>query len=69
MDMPQMTFLSNTSLNELTPQHNDNTLEFQKLHPELERWAIFRSLPALLNYDKKIGELLKNIQTGLVTPP
>ena len=25
-ELPQVTFMSNTDLNELTPQHNDNTM-------------------------------------------
>jgi hypothetical protein len=47
-DLPQLTFMSNIGVDELAPQHNDNTLDYQKFHPELERWAIFRSLPAIM---------------------
>jgi len=57
-DLPQLTFMSNIGVDELAPQHNDNTMDYQALHPELERWAIFRSLPTIMNYDRDLGTLL-----------
>jgi hypothetical protein len=68
-DLPQLTYTSNTGVNELMPQHNDNTLDYQKLHPELERWAIFRSLPPLLNYEKTYMQQQRDIQAGLMVVP
>jgi len=61
--------MSNTGLNELAPQHNDNTLNYQNFHYELERWAIFRSLPQLMNYDRSMNELLKGMASGAVKVP
>lgn len=63
-DLPQLTFMTNISKDELAPQHNDNTLDYQALHPELERWAIFRSLPQLMTYDRELGNLLLNMAIG-----
>ncbi len=68
-ELPQLTFMSNLAMNELAPQHNDNTMQYQDYHPELERWAIFRSLPAIINYDKQLGDLLKNYHLGQITVP
>lgn len=56
--------MTNISKDELAPQHNDNTLDYQALHPELERWAIFRSLPQLMTYDRELGNLLLNMAIG-----
>lgn len=68
-ELPQMTFMSNTGLSELPPQHNENTINYQQLHPELERWAIFRSLPAIMIWDKQFGDLIKNMNTGQIIVP
>lgn len=68
-DLPQITFMSNITTDELAPQHNDNTLDYQKLHPELERWAIFRSLPQLMEYDRALGTLVTNMAIGQVIVP
>jgi len=44
-------------------------LDYQKLHPELERWAIFRSLPPLMNYEKTYMQQQRDINAGLVVVP
>ena len=63
-ELPQLVYMTNISKDELAPQHSDNTLDYQKLHPELERWAIFRALPGLMLYDRELGKLLLNMQIG-----
>lgn len=66
---PALLYTSNVGPNELLPQHDDNTMDYQKLHPELERWAIFRSLPPLMRFEKKFVQTLKDMQAGLIFVP
>lgn len=68
-DLPQLTFTSNIGVDELYPQHNENTLNYQLLHPELERWALFRSLPPLLKYEKALTQTMQDIENGLKVVP
>lgn len=68
-ELPCVTYMSNTQLNELAPQHNDNTLNYQDLHPELERWAIFRALPNVMAYDKKMLDVVKSLSAGTLSMP
>lgn len=68
-DIPELTYTSHTGINEILPQHENNTLNYQKFHPELERWAIFRSLPGLMQYERGFHEALNDIQTGLLKCP
>jgi hypothetical protein len=56
-------------VDELYPQHNENTLNYQLLHPELERWALFRSLPPLLKYEKALTQTMQDIENGLKVVP
>lgn len=64
--LPQITFTSSTSANELLPQHDDNTLDWQKLHPELESWTAFRALPELMKFDSKMIETMDGVVNGFV---
>jgi hypothetical protein len=38
-------------VNELHPLPSEYTYNYQEFHPELERWAIFRGLPMMMQYD------------------
>ena len=65
-DLPSVTFSSNTSLNELPPLPAEHTYIYQDFHYELERWAIFRSLPGLMNFDATMNNFLKGIRSGSI---
>ena len=68
-DLPLMTFHSNLEMEELAPINNEHTIDYQKLHPELEDWAIFRSLPNLLFWDRKLLDIYKLCNTSLHRTP
>ena len=68
-DLPTITFMSNTRLNELAPQPSETPLEYQEYHPFLEDWAVFRLLPQVMHYDKKMNEFFKGINAGTYRIP
>jgi len=44
-EIPKVIFMSSTALNELAPQQSESTMSYHLYQPEIEKWAIFRSLP------------------------
>ena len=64
-----LTFHSNLEMEELAPMNNEHTLDYQKLHPELEDWAIFRSLPNLLFWDKRLLDIFKLCNSSIHRTP
>jgi len=44
-------------------------MDYQELHPELERWAIFRALPPLMKFEKGYVGLMNDMRDGLVQVP
>lgn len=68
-DLPMLTFHSNLEMEELAPIPNSHTLNYQELHPQLEDWAIFRSLPNLLFWDKKLLDIFKMCNSTIHRTP
>jgi hypothetical protein len=48
-------------VNELHPVPTKYTNNYQELHPELERWTIFRGLPMMMKYDQALSQFFKGI--------
>jgi hypothetical protein len=63
-DLGATTFHTMMDITELAPQTIDNTLTYSLYHIEQEPWAIFRSLPGLLRYDKATMEFFKGLGNG-----
>lgn len=65
-EMPQITYLSNTQLNELAPQQNEKFFKYQEYQPLIEDWAIFRQLPQIMRFDKIMNDQFKGVANGTV---
>lgn len=50
-ELPSLTFSTNLGVDELPPLPSETTLDYQKVHYELERYTIFRALPMMMQYD------------------
>jgi hypothetical protein len=50
-ELPSLSMTTNLEVNELPALPSEYTLEYQKVHYELERWTVFRGLPMLMKYD------------------
>jgi len=47
-ELPSISLSTNTHPEELPPLPSEHTMDYQKFHPELEKYAIFRALPLLM---------------------
>lgn len=54
---------------ELAPFPARHTLDYQELHPELEGWAVFRSLPMMMSYDQAMTNFIKSLNNGTMRVP
>lgn len=68
-DLPSVMLQSELAVNELPILPNDHTYNYQEVHYELERYAIFRSLPYMLQFNDKHKELLMGFATGRIKAP
>lgn len=67
--LPELALTSNMGVNELHPLPTKYTNNYQELHPELERWTIFRGLPMMMKYDQALSQFFKGIQQGTLRIP
>lgn len=68
-DLGATTFTSLLEIHELAPQTMENVLNYNHYHTQQEPWAIFRSLPLLVRYDKLTVEWFKGLQNGTLFIP
>jgi hypothetical protein len=68
-DLGATTFTSLLEMHELAPQTMENVLNYNHYHTQQEPWAIFRSLPLLVRYDKLTVEWFKGLQNGTLFIP
>jgi hypothetical protein len=67
--MPSVIIASEMGEKEIAPIHNNVGIEYQALHPELEKWTTFTALPEIIQWDDSIGNLHKKIANGQVQVP
>ena len=68
-ELPQVTFMSATHPDELPPQHEDNTLFYEDIHGEVEKWQAFRALPEIMKYDRGMNQLQQDLKEGTIILP
>jgi len=68
-NLPFIRFHSHLEEDELLPLPDQHTLDYSKVHWELERWTLFTQLPALMKYDRNTRLLLEQMQEGQIQVP
>ena len=59
--LPCLSLTTNMGVNELHPLPSEFTYNYQEFHPELEKWAIFRGLPMMMQYDRSLLQFFKGL--------
>lgn len=67
--MPFLRFHTNIRQDELLPLPDQHTLDYSKLHPHLERWTLFQSLPQIYNFTTSSQMLASQICSGMIKVP
>jgi hypothetical protein len=68
-DLPATVMHTNIGTNDLLPLPSEFTLDYQKVHWELERWTIFRALPMIMGYDKVMTKFFQGVNDGSIKVP
>ena len=68
-EYPSITFASTMAPLELPPVHRDYRTDYQMFHWDLERWAIFRALPAVVKMARDWDKFYHDVQTGYLDLP
>lgn len=68
-DKLSLTYSTNSRVHDLPPMPAEHTDMHYNFQYQQERWAIFRSLPLLMKYDKTMLDYMKRIQDGTLIIP
>ena len=68
-ELPSVALTSNMGVNELPPMPAEHTYDYQKVHYELEKWAVFRGLPMMMKFDNTMNQFFRSMQQGTLNMP
>lgn len=67
--LPAVRFHSHIHEDEMLPLPPSTTLDYDKLHWELEKWSVFTGLPTALKREQETKKLLHGMNAGLIPIP